>query len=417
MLWIVLIVLLAGSATVSASETALFGLSRQTVFEFSHSKKRMHHRVMVLLREPRQLLLTLLMTNTAVNVAIFSISFFLFRSLTGMSPTLTAVASLLAPAAVILLGEMLPKATALIRARQMAPMAASLIGPLHAVLAPIRWILGTFVVEPTIRLLSPQTAVHDIVTTDELKLLVDHSAQEGEITSNENEMLHSVITFTDVSVREIMTPRVDIRSIRDSTSNPNVLAIVKAEKRRRLPIIGRDLDDIRGVLYGRDILLSPDVPMAKLMKPAHFVPEQVNLVQLLQNFRNNNIHMAIVVDEFGGTSGLVTMDDILAYVVGILPDSDRTRPVLSEQIDDNTYRVSGNLSARAWADRFGVETFDRSVDTVAGIILARLGRLPKTGDTVHIRNLTLTVERLDRRRIDRVLLTRRPEPTPEEPQS
>ena len=214
-----------------------------------------------------------------------------------------------------------------------------------------------------------------------------------------------------------MTPRVDIRSIRDSTSNPDVLAIVKAEKRRRLPIIGRDLDDIRGVLYGRDILLSPDVPMAKLMKPAHFVPEQVNLVQLLQNFRNNNIHMAIVVDEFGGTSGLVTMDDILAYVVGILPDSDQTPPVLSEQIDENTYRISGNLSARAWADRFGVETFDRSVDTVAGIILARLGRLPKTGDTVHIRNLTLTVERLDRRRIDRVLLTRRPEPTPEEPQS
>lgn len=416
MLWIVLIVLLVCSGAVSASETALFGLSRQTVFEFSHSKKWMHHRVYALLQEPRQLLMTLLMTNTAVNVAIFSISFFLFRSLSGMPPALAIAASLLAPTAVIVFGEMLPKATALSRAKQVAPIAAGLIGALHTALAPVRWTLGTFVVEPTIRLLSPQSTAHDMVTTDELKLLVDHSAQEGEITSNENEMLQSVITFADISVREIMTPRVDVRSIHDTTSPAELLAIVKAEKRRRLPVTGKDLDDIRGMLYCRDVLLNPDAPIEKLAKPAHFVPEQVNLLQLLQHFRDNNIHMAIVVDEFGGTAGLVTMEDILAYVVGVLPDAEQIRPVLSEQIDENTYRLSGNLSARAWADRFGVETFDRSVDTVAGLILARLGRLPKTGDTVHIRNLTLTVERLDRRRIDRVLLTRRPEPTPEEPQ-
>jgi CBS domain containing-hemolysin-like protein len=142
-----------------------------------------------------------------------------------------------------------------------------------------------------------------------------------------------------------------------------------------------------------------------LVRRAHFVPEQANLIQLLRYFRTEGMGMVIVVDEYGGTAGLVTLEDVVEWVVGDLPDTDRQRPAVpTERIDESTYRLSGDLSVRLWADRFGGGEIDRHIDTVAGLILAKLGRLPRTGDSVRIRNLTLTVEAMQRRRIERVLL-------------
>ena len=220
-------------------------------------------------------------------------------------------------------------------------------------------------------------------------------------------MLQAAVTLRDIRVREIMTPRVDIESICMDGSRAATLGALRSSHRRKLPVHGRNLDDIRGILYTRDLLTHTNTPVASLCRPACYVPEQINLLQLIQVLRVKNIQLAIAVDEFGGTAGLVTMEDIVETIVGDLPDPNATRPTpVAERIDRNAYRVSGDLSVREWADRFGVREVDHRVNTVGGLVLAKIGRLPRVGDAIRIRNLSLTVEKMDRHRIESVILRR-----------
>jgi CBS domain containing-hemolysin-like protein len=282
-----------------------------------------------------------------------------------------------------------------------------LIALLQVVLAPVQWLLAELLVNPIVRLLAPARPEHGPVTTEELCRLVEHSAGEGVINSKENDMLQAVVGFGDVSVREVMTPRVDVQSIRVNDKQAAIRRAARASRRRRLPVCGRDLDVIKGVLVTRDLHLNPEAPIKTLIRPVHFVPEQINLVQLIRYFRDQNTHFAVVVDEYGGTAGVVTMENVVGRIVGDLPDDDTTRPAATtERIDQDTYRLPGNLSVRVWADRFAVGEIDRHIDTVGGLILAKLGRLPRVGDSVRIRNLTLTVEHMRKRRVEQVLLRR-----------
>jgi CBS domain containing-hemolysin-like protein len=248
------------------------------------------------------------------------------------------------------------------------------------------------------------------VDTDELQLLVEHSARAGHIDTTENELLQSIVALPEASVREVMTPRVDIEFVRSSDDSRRIQHAVRSSSRRILPVCGRDLDDVRGLLVARDALLNPGAALGTLLRPPRYVPEQVNLAQLVRHFHEEKTHFAIVVDEYGGTSGLVTVDDVVEWIVGDLPESAPAgAEAAMEQIDPDTYRLSGDVSVRDWAERFGVEEIDRHVDTLAGLILSKLGRLPRPGDSVRLRNLTLTVESVRRRRIDRVLIRRQRE--------
>ena len=406
MIWLLLVFLLICSGAVSASETALFALNRRSLQDFRRSPVLMRRRVGVLMAQPRGVLMTVLIANTAVNVSIFAISFVVLRNLRSTHPALAAAGGVCVLLAVILLGEMVPKSIALSGAQRLAPPAAVLIDVLRIVLAPLRFFLRTFLVDPPIRLMAPTSRPGE-VTTDELRQLVDHSAQDGVINLQENTMLQAAVTLRDIRVRQIMTPRVDIESICMDGSRAATLGALRSSHRRKLPVRGRNLDDIRGILYTRDLLTHTNTPVASLWRPVYYVPEQINLLQLIQILRVKNIQLAIAVDEFGGTAGLVTMEDIVETIVGDLPDPNATRPTpVAERIDRNAYRVSGDLSVREWADRFGVREVDHRVNTVGGLVLAKIGRLPRVGDTIRIRNLSLTVEKMDRHRIESVILRR-----------
>ncbi|MHC4695983.1 MAG: hemolysin family protein [Planctomycetota bacterium] len=479
MVWIWLAVLLCCSGLVSASETALFGLSRRALYEFGRSHRPLRRRVYLLMQTPGQVLMTVLIANTAVNVAIFAASFIALRGVTLDRPAsrgllgsssdagwvregihapateegVLAPATIFAPAmgiavliAVIAFGEIAPKTVALSRAESLASPAAGLISVLKVLLAPLRWVLNTLFVTPLVRLATPTSSESGEITTGELKELVEHSARDGVIDSKEHEMLQAVVAAGQVSTREIMTPRVDIASVRYAdlvaesavrTADParSRQALVKRMQRtahravapRRLVVCGRDLDDICGVVYARDLYINPRAPIETLIRPVQFIPEQVNLVQLLRHFRREEVRFAIVVDEYGGTAGLVSIDHVTKWILGtptldrptygglVGPASDEgsvregilvPATPATQQIDENTYRLSGNLSARHWAERFAVRQIDRHIDTVGGLILATLGRMPKAGDSVRIGNLTLTVEQVDKRRIERILLRR-----------
>ena len=406
-LWLGLALLLCCSGAVSGSETALFALDRPTLHAFSESSSVLCRRAARLMRHPRRVLMTVLIANTALNVTIFGVSFVTLAGLDDVHRFAPAVGGACVLFAVILGGEILPKAIAFSFVRRFAPPAALLISTLQIALGPIQWLLATFLVNPITRLISPQLSAADAVTTEELRLLVEQSAMEGVISSRENEMLQGAVALGEASVREVMTPRVDIQYVRSSASRADASRIMRESGRRKLPVVGRDLDDIRGILHGRDLFLQVTTPIHQLLRPVHYVPEQIRLVQLIRHFREHKIQHALVVDEYGGTVGLVSMEDVVERIVGDLSEYDA--PVAmptAERIDENTYRLSGDLSVRDWADRFAVARIDRRITTIGGLVLARLGRLPRVGDTVRMRNLTLTVESMDKRRVLSVLLER-----------
>ncbi len=412
MIWLALLFLLIGSGVVSACETALFGLNRQTLHEFRGGGTGLKHRAWSLMQHPHRVLMTVLISNTALNITFYAVSFVAFQSLSAALATIAGVGSLFA---IIILGELVPKAVALGNARSLAPSAAGIISALQSLLGLLVWILSKLLVDPLTRLLAPATAPPVTVDLEELTLLVEHSARAGHIDTTENELLQSIVALPEASVREVMTPRVDIEFLRLSDGPRQRLNTIRSSRRRILPVCGRDLDDVRGVIVARDVLLHPAAAIHSLLRPARFVPEQINLAQVVQHFRGDKSHFAVVVDEYGGTSGLVTVDDVVEWIVGDLPESEAPHSKApTERIDDNTYLLDGDLSVRDWAERFGVGEISRHVDTLAGLILSKLGRLPRRGEVVRVRNLTLTVESVHRRRIDRVLLHRDAEPNGQE---
>ena len=408
MTWVLLVVLLLCSATASGSETALFGLGRQDVQAFAASASRLRRAAARLAQKPRNLLLTVLITNTAVNVAFFAITTMQVKALGHVHPLLASCAGVGALLVVIVFGEILPKSLALAHARGLAPLVVPLIYTVELLLTPVRWLFVTLLVEPATRLLRPAHVPVDAVSTEDLRALVEASARQEVLTTTENEMLQAVVGLADVSVRAVMVPRVEILAVRLHDDPQAIRSRFAESGKTKLPVCGRDLDDVKGLLYARDYYLCPDLPLSRLLRRVDFVPEQADLIQVIRYFRQRHSQLAVVVDEYGGVAGLVSLEDVLEEIVGELPGRDHDDVPPAERLDENTYRLSGRLSVREWSELFDIPTSHKQVDTLSGLVVMRLGRLARVGDTVHTGNLTLTVESVRRRRIDRLILRREP---------
>ncbi|MBN1512682.1 MAG: HlyC/CorC family transporter [Phycisphaerae bacterium] len=408
MTWVLLVVLLACSAAVSGSETALFGLSRQDLHTFATSSSRLRRTAALLLHHPHHLLLTVLITNTAVNIGIFAVSFLMAEDLGRSSPLLASLAGVGALVAVILFGEILPKSIALSHPRRLAPLVAPGIQALQFVLTPVRWLLAVLLVEPATRLLLPPAARVPAVSTEELRDIIDSSAGHQVLNSVESDMLQAVVGLADVNVRSVLVPRVDMIAVSLGDEREAIRDRFEQSGKTKLPVFDRDLDDVRGLLYARDFHLNPERSVEQLLRPVAFVPEQANLIQVIRHFRLTHTQLAIVVDEYGGVAGLVTLEDVLEEIVGDLRGPAEEEQPLAQALDDNTYRLSGQLGVRDWASLFGITAVDADVDTLGGLITARLGRLPRVGDCVRTGNLTITVESLRGRRVGTLILHRMP---------
>jgi len=413
---LLIIVLLCCSGAISGSETALFALDRQMLRRFRRSTHRLEQLAVRLMEHPRRVLMTVLIANTTVNVAVFAVSYVASRQVEpGAAGALrTALSGVVTLMLVILCGEILPKAVAYTSADRFAPFAAVLIFVLQTVLAPLRWLFGVALVTPLTRLLTSPAPAPSAVDVDELQFLVDQSAREGVIDSRENQMLQALVALPDVRVRDIMVPRVDIESVSVNEPPRAIRRILRQTHRRKVPVYRRDPDDIVGLLYARDAFLNPHAATEALLRPVHFVPEQADLGDLIRHFKQTRTQLAIVVDEYGGTAGLVTVEDVLEEIVGDISEADQPpqQPPV-EAIDRNTYRVLGDLSIRAWKSRFAVGRLKIDVNTVGGLLLAMLGRVPREGDRVRVHNLFLTVDRMRGRRVESVIIQRQTAPAPE----
>jgi len=234
----------------------------------------------------------------------------------------------------------------------------------------------------------------------------DESAQDEE----ERELISQVLEFTEVIVREIMVPRTDMVTLVSTTDTDEALDVVIAEGRSRVPILGEDADDIVGVLYAKDLLQLMDSgagtqPVTGLMRAPHFVPESKRVSELLRELQRGEVHLAIVVDEFGSTAGLVTIEDILEELVGEIVDEYDIEEPMVVTIADDEYLIDARLPVDDLADLVGIELPDEDWDTVGGLLLGLAGRVPHEGESFGYDRIVLVAERVQGRRISHIRVT------------
>ena len=400
--FLLLAVLLCCSAILSGSETALFSLSKYQLGQFHNSSHRLQRMVARLMSHPRKVLLTILMGNTTVNVLIFASSYVISEHLGQFNPVLASVWGLVTVMLVIVIGEVLAKTFAISVASTIAPPVALLIGALQTVLTPLRVVLEYLLVVPLSRLLvgGPDRGARK-VTVDELKALVDLDEYSGAIAPRENDMLQEVVALASTRVASIMIPRVDIAAFDLADGRDELLAMLRTRRHTRIPIYEGDVDHIMGLIHARDLYLNADVPLAKLVQPVGFVPEQMTADKLLAHFRESRTQFAIVVDEFGGVAGLVTMKDVVEQIVGDI-EQPHDQAVLVEQIGPRSFRMAGQVNIQPWYEAFGIVHPDYRILTLGGLVTAKLGRLPREGDQLQIGEARLTVEQMKGKRVQRV---------------
>lgn len=399
-------VLLLLSGFFSGSETALFSMTQTEQMHLRRQGTLAGRAVASLLADQRMLLITILLGNMIVNVLYFVLSSVLMMRLeTGIiGGVLLAAGSLLG---IVLLGEVLPKMLANARRTTFASFTSPILLTLHNVITPLRVVLDCIVVTPLSRLTAPQHTPPQL-DQDELGALLDISSKQGVIDVDEQRILRDVFALGRLHVRDVMTPRVRIQAVRVSDTRDHVLDMIRENHLTRLPVYANDLDHIVGVLHVKEYLLDPradKLPIRRAMNRARFVPQVAKLDQLLDLFRKTKSKFAVVVDEFGGTAGVVSLEDVVERLVGDIAADESHDLQPTQLIGLNTWQVDGDMSVYDWAEAFGQDLVSPRVATVGGLIVDHLGRAPVVGDSITLGNVRLEVAEIERSRVLSAVVT------------
>ncbi len=402
-----------------AAETALFAASRLTLRRMRDSGDRRARLAHQLLEDPGHLLTTLLAGNTIANVGSSVIATSIALSLLGRRAG-EIVAFIGATVLVLILAEIAPMTLAVRYADRFALNVAGTVRAVSVVLTPLVRLLslaGTAVVRPFGGAITPHAP---LVTEDQLRFLVQVGEEEGVIEEEEREMIHSIFEFGDTVVREVMRPRVDIIAVQAKATINEALGLMMESGHSRLPVYEGSVDHIVGVVYVRDLLPALrqgrlDQPVGEVQRPPFFVPDAKKVDELFREMQGRKISMAIVVDEYGGTAGVVTMEDLLEEIVGEIQDEYDLEEKPSQLIDDRTAVVNGRTHIDEVNEILGLELPTEDVDTIGGLVYALAGHVPVQGETVSVAGAELRVERALGQRITKVRITRHPAtPAPQE---
>jgi Hemolysins and related proteins containing CBS domains len=314
----------------------------------------------------------------------------------------------------IIFGELVPKSLALAYTEQFALRLSGFIVVLLRVLGPLVQVL-TAITTSVARLLGAGDQAQGVMSTEELKILVERGGQQGILEAEEEQMIHAVIELGDQRIHEVMVPRIAMVSLAASATMEQAIDTVIEEGHSRIPVYEDSIDEIIGILYAKDLLpflkgsVAERPSLRSILRTPVFVPESMSVDDLLHEFQRRKVHLAIVLDEYGGTAGLVTIEDLLEEIVGEIQDEYDEEEPLIVRISDDEARIDGRADVDDLAELFdtnlGLEDADE-YDTVGGLIYHRIGGVPKPGDQVVVDGLTLTVETTDGRRVGKVLVVR-----------
>lgn len=396
--------LLVCAAFFNAAETAMFGLTRAQLYHLKNSGP-LGRLVNSLMARPRRVLNIVLLGNMLVTTAYAANWAVLALDMAhgGASAVTIALLTLLSVLVLILVAEITPKTLALLAGQKLAPLLATPLAGVGKVFAPLLWVMERVFVWPLTRILAPQAEPHRF-TADELAAMLDLSARRGVIDLEVNALLQEVVSLKDIRARDIMVPRVDLIACEVGSTPEHISDLFRKSHLRRIPVYEGDLDHLLGVLPAKRFLLSPGKSPRELLAKVPFVPEAANIERVLLQFRVTRTQLAIVVDEYGGTAGLVTLEDVLEEIVGDIPDPHVATGPMVERVGQHQYLVDGELPIHQWSDVFQTDLARGRISTVGGFVTSMLGRLPKAGDTVVYRNLKFTVESMRRRRIEKLRL-------------
>ncbi len=416
---ITLLVLLFLSAVFSGSEVALFSLTGSSRDALAARTDRASQRVLKLLERPRQLLISILILNTVVNVAAAIVAALLtgsFAVAMNWSPTVTIVLEVLALTFVLLvLSEITPKLLATQHAIAFSRAVSGFLSIFHRILYPISNLLAN-----STRLMQGRIAAGKrYISSEDLKALADVGEAHGTLEEEERELIYSIVEFGETSVREIMVSRLDIVALPLSATLDEALELIRTSGHSRMPLYVDHLDNILGIIYAKDLLPhlhrddgSARLDWTRIARPAIFVPLGKKLGDLLKDFQTRKTHIAIVVDEYGGTAGLVTLEDVLEEIVGEIRDEhDDHDDNLFERIDDKTFRFDARINLDDVNEILGTEldTEEYDFETLGGLIFHVMGSIPAEGDELEFGSLKMRIESLENHRIGQVLVEVVPE--------
>jgi putative hemolysin len=403
-----LAVLLLCSALLTGAEAAYFSLGRARLRELALEKAEEPGPLTPLLQQPHELLVTLLVGITLVNIGASALAASVAAKLFGSFGLAVSIGGMIFLLTVF--GEVLPMTLAVEHPRRFSAWVGGPVAWLSVLVAPIRAGLGAFTAL-TLRLVGSESRPGaPEITEEELRTLVDVGAREGVVDRSEREMIHKVFELEDTLVRTVMVPRPDMFCLDVTTPPGELLDLLRDQLHSRVPVFEQNIDQIIGVLYTKDLLphlrgLPPGFDLRARLHPPYFVPESKRADALLREFQAKKIHLAIVVDEYGGTAGLVTLEDLLEELVGEIRDEFDEEERLIQKIDPSTFRVSGKLSIDELNGATGLHVPDDSFDTVGGWVLDLFGRVPHKGEKKDAGDVRVSVEKVQRTRVVEVLVT------------
>ncbi|HSO29873.1 MAG TPA: hemolysin family protein [Candidatus Sulfomarinibacteraceae bacterium] len=425
---LVIVVLVLLNGVFVAAEIALIAIRRSRVEQLVDEDVRGARRVRRLVEDPGRFLAVVQLAITFVG---FLASAFAAVSLVGAlgefirgigveasysTAVSLVVVTVLLSLFTIVFGELVPKALALGHTERFALVLSApvellgrLLGPIVTALAAItRWIA---------RSLGTDISREAQITAEELKLIVERGGEQGVLEAEEEQMINAVIELGGRRVHEVMVPRVAIAGIRVNASFEEAIDIVVEEGHSRIPAYEESLDEVVGILYAKDLLpylksdAAPRPSLRTLLRPPVLVPESMTIDDLLHEFQRRKVHIAIVLDEYGGTAGIVTIEDLLEEIVGEIQDEYDVEEPIVVRLSDDEARVDGRADVDELGELFDMELDledEEEYDTVGGLVYHRVGGVPAPGDKVELNGLTLTVETTDGRRVGKVLVVRHP---------
>jgi gliding motility-associated protein GldE len=408
---LVILILLACSAFISGSEVALFSLSQKDIDDISNKDYNCGTLISRLLEKPKKLLATILVANNFVNITIVIIfSSFSGRLFNGIeSSVLRFVLEVIVVTFFILLfGEVLPKIYANRNNIYFAKKIAIPVSFLNNVLSPISVPMrnGILFFEKKLNVQKGNFSVNQLSQALEL-------TSQNDTTDGEQKILEGIVTFGNTEVRQVMSPRIDVFALNIEETFTQIIPKIIEKGYSRIPVYKENIDQIEGILFVKDLIPhidSEDFEWTKLLRQPFFVPENKKLDDLLKDFQGMKSHLAVVVDEYGGTSGIISLEDVLEEIVGDISDEFDDEDLIYSQIDDKNFLFEGKISLKDFYRIIEVnenefESKKGEAETLAGFLLELSGNFPKKRQKITFHNLIFTIENVDKRRIKQIKVT------------
>lgn len=404
------VILLLLSGLISGSEVAFFSLSQEEIARCKGSSNPSEKSIAALLLHPQKLLAIILVLNNLINISIVTLSAFVTWQITGTTTpegTVIVLLSVIITGFIVYFGEIIPKVYANQNRIQFARLSSALIAFSYRLLSPLTWFLIGIgnIIEKRIERKGYNISVEELNEALEL-------TAEKEATDEEKGILKGIVNFGTLSVKQVMKSRVDITAFDRETDFHELMDQINKRGYSRLPIYNETVDKIEGILYIKDLLphleKEDDFSWQSLLRPAFFVPESKKIDSLFKDFQEKHVHMAIVVDEYGGTSGLVTLEDIIEEIVGEINDEfDEENEIAYNKLDSNTYIFEGKTSLNDFCkiiedDISLFEEVKGESESLGGLLLEINSKLPHAGDKIKFNRFVFTVVAVDQRRIKRV---------------